>query len=418
MNRNERMSVIAGLYGNALEWYDFLLYASFAPLFATLFFPSDVPFVSLIATFGVFALGFVMRPIGGVVMGHYADIAGRRTVLIYSMLIMTLATTGIACLPDFSTAGLIAPVLFTGLRLLQGMAVGGELPGSTAFLIEHTFANYRGFAGSLVLGTAFLGIFLGSLTASILSAAFDYSFLLNWGWRLAYIIGGLLGVLGIYLRMQSKETSAFLKASITEELPAKVVFTRYKLELFLSVVFTSIMALGNYILIAYVTTFLVKSQGFTLASALWINLLALMLLTLCIPIMGYCSDLFGRRIILMSGLMGIFVFIFPCFLLFQSGDWWYTLAGELLLSLIIAPLNATVPTVIAEMFPTAVRTSGISIGYNIGQALFGGTLPLVAIALIELTGDTLAPAWYVFSFNVLVFVAWMFLRETYQTELG
>lgn len=417
MNRDERMSVIAGLYGNALEWYDFLLYASFAPLFAVIFFPSQVPFISLIATFGVFAIGFIMRPIGGVLLGHYADYAGRRKALILSMCIMTVATTAIALLPNFYTAGIIAPILFTLLRLMQGMAVGGELPGSTAFLIEHMYAHRRGFAGSLVLCTAFLGIFAGSLTASTLSAAFSYDYLLDWGWRFAYLLGGFLGIFGIHLRIKSMESSAFLKAQIVKELPAKLVFTQYKVQLLMSIVFTSLMALGNYILIAYVTTFLVKSEGFLLPQALFINLLALLLLTILIPIMGHFSDLFGRKPILLIGITGMFLFIFPCFWLFISGNWWYALWGELLLSCVLASLNATVPTIIAEMFPTSVRASGISIGYNLGQAIFGGTLPLVALTLIEITGNKLSPAWYVFLFSIGVLIAWKFLKESYQISL-
>ncbi len=418
MNRNEQMSVIAGLYGNALEWYDFLLYASFAPLFAIIFFPSNHPFISLIATFTVFAIGFIMRPIGGVLLGHYADHAGRRKALILSMCIMTASTTAIAFLPNFYTAGIIAPILFTVLRLLQGMAVGGELPGSTAFLIEHMYAHRRGFAGSLVLCTAFLGIFAGSLISSTLSAAFSYSYLLEWGWRYAYLLGGLLGIFGIVLRIKSMESSAFLKAEVVKELPAKLVFTKYKFQLFMSVVFTSLLAIGNYILIAYITTFLVKSEGFLLPQALFINLIALFFLTLLIPIMGYLSDIYGRKPILFCGIAGIFFLIFPCFWLFISGNWWYVLWGELLLSCILAPLNATVPTIIAELFPTPVRASGISIGYNLGQAIFGGTLPLVALTLIELTGNKLSPAWYIFVFSIGVLIAWKFLKETYQISLN
>lgn len=418
MNRKEWLSISAGLYGNALEWYDFLLYASFAPLFSKIFFPSQIPFISLMATFSVFAIGFIMRPIGGAILAHYADYAGRRKALILSMIIMTSSTTAIAFLPGFYTAGIAAPILFTLLRLLQGMAVGGELPGSTAFLIEHMDDHRRGLAGSLILSTAFLGIFAGSLTASLLSNTFSDSYLLYWGWRYAYLFGGILGIFGIILRIKSLESAAFLAAEVIHELPAKRVFTQYKFSLMMAIIFTSLMAIGNYILIAYVTTFLVKTEAFLLADALVINLFALMTLTLLIPLMGYCSDIFGRKPVLMSGIIGMMVFIFPCFWLFMSGNWWYVLLGQLMLSFILAPLNATIPTIIAELFPTSVRASGISIGYNLGQAVFGGTLPLVALALIEFTGDKLAPAWYVFGFSLLVFTTWFYLKETYREPLN
>ncbi|WP_133128109.1 MFS transporter [Legionella nagasakiensis] len=414
MESSEKRSIIAGLYGNALEWYDFLLYASFAPLFAEIFFPTDAPFLSMIATFTVFAIGFLVRPIGGALLGHYADHVGRRKALIVSVTIMTITTTFIAFLPTYQYAGIIAPILFTLFRLVQGIAIGGELPGSATFLIEHMFNYGRGFAGSLVLCTAFLGIFAGSLTASLLSAAIPYEQLAEWGWRLAYCIGGALGILGIYLRFKSVEPSTFLQEQPSEELPAKLVFTRYKKQLLLAVICTSILAVGNYMLIAYATSFLVKSASFSLNDALLINFISLFLLTLLIPVMGLLSDYLGRKVVFLSGIIGIFLLAFPIFWLLMSGSWWYALGSELLLGIVLSPINATVPTIIAEMFPTMVRASGTSIGYNIGQALFGGTAPLIAILLIEMTGNNYAPAWYMFIWTIIVILAARFLQETNQ----
>ncbi|HAT8178643.1 TPA: MFS transporter [Legionella pneumophila] len=417
MKQNTKHSIIAGLYGNALEWYDFLLYASFAPVFAEIFFPSKIHFVSLIATFSLFAIGFIMRPIGGLLLGHYADHVGRRRALILSMSVMTISTALIALLPDFNSWGIIAPILFSVLRLIQGLAVGGELPGSTTYLIEHMLQNRRGLAGSLVLSSAFLGIFIGALTASIFSTLFTGDSLLNWGWRYAYLLGGILGILGIYLRIKSFESPAFLKDKHTSELPAKVVFTRFKQQLFLSVIVTSILALANYVLIAYATTFLVKSEHFLLKDALLINLIALALLTVLIPLMGFLSDLVGRKPIFLMGIFSLCILIFPFFWLLLSGSWWKALWCELLLAIVLAPINATVPTIIAEMFPTSVRASGISISYNIGQALFGGTMPLVAFTLIELSNNKMAPAWYLFLWTIIVIPITIAMRESYQKEL-
>jgi proline/betaine transport protein TphA len=418
MGKDEKRSVLAGLYGNALEWYDFLLYASFAPIFAELFFPTKIEFISLITTFGVFAISFFMRPIGGFLIGHYADHAGRRQALILSVSIMTTATTCIAFLPTFHQVGIFAPLLFTLFRLIQGIAVGGELPGTATFLIEHTPAHRRGFAGSLILSTAFLGIFAGSFTASWVSYLVDHKQLYDWGWRLPYLIGGVLGVVGILLRIRSVESPSFLKAEPTQELPAKLVFLQHKKSLILAVLFTSIMALSNYVLIAYATTFLVKSEGFELNDVLIINLLALLLLTLLIPIMGLLSDRYGRKPIFVSGLIGISVFIFPFFWLMLSKHWWYILCSQLLLSIILAPLNATVPTIIAEMFPTPVRASGTALGYNLGQALFGGTVPLIAFTLIQITGAKIAPAWYILAWSLVVLMAVKFFNEDYRQKLA
>ncbi len=410
-------SVIAGLYGNALEWYDFLLYASFAPIFADVFFPSKVHFVSLIATFSLFAIGFIMRPIGGLLFGHYADKVGRRKALIVSMSIMTISTSLIALLPDFNSLGIFAPILFSVLRLVQGLAVGGELPGSTTYLIEHMFHNRRGLAGSLVLSSAFLGIFLGALIASLMSYLFKDHTLYIWGWRIPYLLGGTLGIVGIYLRIHSVESPSFLNAERSHEIPAKVVFTKFKKPLIISILITSIMALSNYVLIAYLNTYLVNSESFLLKDALLINLLALALLTCLIPPMGYLSDLVGRKPIFLTALALLFVFIFPIFYLLLSDNWWNIFFSELLLAMILAPINATVPTIIAEMFPTQVRASGISISYNIAQAIFGGTMPLLSFTLINLTGNNYAPAWYVFIWCIFVLSASFKLKESYRNQL-
>ncbi|HHT0594232.1 TPA: MFS transporter [Legionella anisa] len=417
MDPTKRKSIFAGLYGNTLEWFDFLLYANFTPLFAQLFFPSDEYFVSLLLTFGVFSVGFFMRPLGGILLGHYADQIGRRKTLILSVSIMTSSTACIALIPDFNSIGIIAPVLFIFFRLIQGIAVGGELPGSTTFLIEHMADHRRGFAGSLVLSTAFLGIFLGSLTASLLSVLLTENTLLAWGWRLAYLIGAFLGLIGIYLRITSVEPATFLKAQHTTELPAKIVFFGYTRKLVLAIIFTSIMAMSNYLLIAYITSFLVKSEGFLLKDALVANFIALLVLTLLIPLMGLLSDYFGRKPIFLLGALGIFIFIYPLFILFSSGIWWQILLGEIVLAIILAPLNAAVPTMLAEMFPTAIRASGVSIGYNIGQAVFGGTIPLVSLTLVELTGNKYAPAFYILFWVIIAIIAARFARETYLDKL-
>lgn len=417
MNKNEKYSIIAGLYGNTLEWYDFILYASFAPIFAEIFFPSTVHFISLLATFSLFAIGFIMRPIGGLIIGHYADYFGRRKALILSMTIMTLSTTLIAFIPDYNTIGVAAPVLFSILRLVQGLAVGGELPGSATYLIEHMFDHRRGLAGSLVLSSVFFGIFSGALIAALFSSIYSGEVLLNWGWRYTYLLGGILGILGILLRLKSSESPSFLKRDHTIEIPAKLIMTQFKKPLFLSVLITSIMALANYMLIAYVTTFLVRYQGFVLHDALLINLLSLLMLTLLIPVMGFISDLIGRKPVYLLGLLLLIACIFPIFWLLLSKNWWNVFWCEVLLAIVLAPINATVPTMLAEMFPTSVRASGISIGYNIAQALFGGTMPLVALLLIELTGNKLAPAWYLFIWAIVVLIATFYVRESYKKTL-
>lgn len=410
MSDHNRLNITAGLYGNALEWYDFLLFASFSPIFAKLFFPSHSYFISLVSTFGVFALGFLIRPLGGFVLGYYGDKLGRRKTLIFSITIMTLATLLIAFLPSYSHIGLAAPILFMLLRLLQGFAVGGELPNSATFLIESIAQKHKGLAGSLTFSTAFLGIVAGAGVATAISNMISPE-QLNWAWRYAYVLGGLLGLIGIYMRLRCTESPVYLEHTHTaSKTPFKIIFAEYKLTLFTAALMTSILAAGNYLLIAYTTVFLTKTIGFTLAQALEINFIALFLLVILIPMMGLIADVIGCQKLYKLGLILILVGIFPVFLLLKQADFIHALYGEIILAILLAPINATIATIITDMFPVNIRASGISMGYNIGQGLFGGTVPLISLTLIEYTGNVLAPAWYIFGLALVVLISIGFLK--------
>lgn len=417
MTSDEKRSVFAGLYGNALEWYDFLLYANFAPVFARYFFPMEVPFLSLLATFAVFALGFLVRPLGGILLGLYADRLGRRQALVISVCTMTASTLAIALLPGFNTMGIMAPLLFVGLRMIQGIAVGAELPGSTTFLVEHMSEKHRGFAGSLILTTAFIGTLTGALVASLLSHAFSASFMLSMGWRIAYLFGALLGLIGIYLRLKSIDPAIYSHNRTDKASPIRSLLSTHRQELLFATFLTSILAIGNYLLIAWLTTFLVETRKFPLSEALSINVIGMLTLTLLIPFMGWLSDKLGRRPVFLAGALGLAVLIFPLFWLLLEKNWWHILFAAMVFAALLAPLNATVPTMLAEMFPTAMRATGVAAGYNLGQALFGGTLPMVAFALVEYTGNVYAPAFYVLAFAAIALLVICMHRETAHASL-
>lgn len=404
-------SVVAGLFGNALEWYDFLLYASFAPLFAKLFFVATSPFIATLLTFSVFAIGFIVRPLGGMLIGHYADIYGRRYALILSVSIMTASTICIGFLPTTETIGIAAPILFTLCRMVQGIAVGGELPSSATYLIEHMFPTRRGFAGSLVLSTAFLGIMAGAVVAAMLSRSLDLSALSSWGWRVAYWLGGLLGLLGIYLRVYAHESPEFA-ASSSLKLPVAALFSHHTKAVLVASSLTSLMALGNYLVVAFIPSFLVNYTDLAIDDALLINMISLCCLTIFIPLFGLLSDTIGTRRLYIMAALALVVCTYPIFYLINSGVWIQVVTAEIVLCLLLAPLNATVPSLLIALFPANVRTSGVSLGYNVGQALFGGTAPLVAFSLIELSGSTYSPAWYLVSMAAAVCATATFTLKT------
>lgn len=242
--------------------------------------------------------------------------------------------------------------------------------------------------GCLVMGTAFFGIFIGAITSTLMTLSLTPDALHNWGWRIPFLVGGALGIIGIFIRLRTQESAKFITAKEKNTAPLKQLFLHFRKELFLTILLTSIMAVGNYTVIAFIVTFLVKIQGFNLKEANLINLISMFTIIILIPLMGMLSDKFGRKPIFKIGLIGFILFSLPVFWLLSQKHFIYALAGDLLLCVILAPIAALIPTLLAELFPTHVRASGTTMGYNTCLAAFGGTAPLVALALTHATGSS------------------------------
>lgn len=415
---SSKKTFLAGLFGNTLEWYDFILYANFAPLIASLFFPAKNPLISLLITFAVFATGFLARPFGAILFGTIGDHLGRRKALIISMCVMSIPTCLIGILPTYATVGMLAPILLTLLRIVQGIAVSGELNSATTYLIEHVAPMRRGFAGSLVMCTAFVGILTGAAIATATTFSLSQTQLHNWGWRVPFLLGGILGIIGIFIRMQSKESPKFLEKKETVKVSSlRQIFCHYPKELILTIFVTCIMAVGNYVIIAYVVTMLDKLEGFSLQDANTINLISMLFFVILIPIMGSLSDSIGRKPVFKMGLIGSIILSLPIFWLLTQHHFGLALLGDLLLCLTLAPIAGLIPTLIAELFPTHVRNTGTTLGYNIALAIFGGTLPLVALGLVNMTNNHLAPAFYIILCAIISSIALAFIKESHKKTL-
>ncbi|MCX7115040.1 MAG: MFS transporter [Gammaproteobacteria bacterium] len=412
--------VLAGAIGNALEWYDFTIYAFFVPIIATQFFPNKDPFVSLLATFGVFAVGFLVRPLGAVLFGYIGDHAGRKKALVVSMIMMSFPTFFIGLLPNYEHIGLMAPMLLIALRIIQGLAVSGELTTATVFLIEHADKNRRGIAGSLAMSGALGGMVLSALFASLISELVGDANLVAWGWRIPFLMGGLIGVIGLIIRLNSVDPAVYQEVQVGRKekvsrasVKNHVTSLNYR-TLYTGIFLTSLMATSNYFLIGFFNTFLMKTMGMPMRPVMLINTIAITVLVILTLLMGRLSDYVGRKPVLGAGIVCMAAFSYPIFWLLTQHDIYLALCGELLFALAAGALTGLIPTTLAEMFDTYHRNMGISISYNISLALFGGTAPLIAITLVASTNQLFAPAWYLMGCATLAFLALLTVKESYQ----
>ncbi len=416
----QKKVVLAGAIGNALEWYDFTIYAFFVPIIATQFFPNKDPFLSLLATFGVFAVGFLVRPLGAILFGYIGDHAGRKKALIISMMMMSFPTFLIGLLPNYSAIGTMAPLLLVGLRIIQGLAVSGELTTATVFLIEHADQNRRGIAGSLAMAGALLGMVLSSVFATTMTELVSDVQLAAWGWRVPFLLGGLVGIMGFVLRLRSIDPAVYEQIHTSKEQGARRVSVKRHISslnyrtLFIGILLTSIMGIANYFLIAYFNIFLSKTQGLPLRPVMLVNMIAITIQIIMTLLMGRLSDHVGRKRVLGVGILSLAALACPIFWLLTQHDIYMALIGEVLFATAAGAITGLIPTTLAEMFDTYHRNMGISISYNISLAIFGGTAPLVAITLVESTHHLFAPAWYLMACATLAFLSLLTLNESYK----
>jgi MHS family proline/betaine transporter-like MFS transporter len=387
-------TVVAGVIGNVLEWYDFALFGFFAPVISRLFFPSEDRLASLLATFGVFAIGFVMRPVGGAVFGHIGDRVGRKKALELSVILMAVPTTLVGVLPTYHRIGIAAPIILTLVRMLQGASVGGELIGSMSFLGEHSPAGRRGLLGSWTSCSATGGVLIGSAVAALVTRTLPHVALLAWGWRVPFLCGSLVGLAGLWLRRGIAESPRFSEETEVARSPVTEALRRDTRAILGTFGLASLMAVGFYLPFVWLSTWMAHINRPPLDDALTVNTIALAAFTALIPAGGMLSDRLGRKPVLVAGAGAFLVLTYPLFLLLSRGTFASALGAQLAFAVCGALFIGTCPAAFVEMFPTRTRYSGIAIGYNLAQAILGGTTPLIATWLIRATGNDRAPAFY------------------------
>lgn len=395
-----RRVIVAASIGNALEWYDVIVYGFFAATISKLFFPSADETVSLLLALGTFAVAYVVRPLGAVVLGAYADRVGRKAALMLSIRLMMLGTLLIAIMPPYAQIGVIAPILILFARLVQGFSAGGEFGSATAFLVEHA-PNRRGFMASWQFASQGFSTLLASAFGTVLTATLSEAQMESWGWRIPFLFGLLIGPVGYYIRRYVDEAGEFVEAADIERAPVKDTFRTQKGRMLVAMGALAVSTAISY-LITYMPTFAMTELDLPASTGFAATLVSGIVLTVMTPIVGHLSDRFGRVRIMVLFAVLILLLMYPSFAFLVA---YPGFAVILVVMFVIGALKAgyfaPLPAMMAELFPVTNRATGMSVSYNVGVMTFGGTTPLVIVWLVDATGDKLAVTYYLMALAVL-----------------
>jgi MFS transporter, MHS family, proline/betaine transporter len=412
--RAVRRGVIAGIVGNMLEWYDFALFGFFAREIGTHFFPAHDPTASLLAAFGTFAAGFLMRPVGGALFGWVGDRYGRKQALIWSVLAMAFPSFFIGLLPSAATIGLAAPILLLIFRLLQGLAVGGEYMASAVFLVEGAPPGRRGLMGSWGPIGASAGILLGSAAGAIVNGAMSPEQVSAYGWRIPFLVGLAVGLGGLAIRRHYVERVPHQPVAKS---PLREAFRTHWGTMLHLVALVAGGGVGFYTVFVYASTWLEQTANVPARTALGLNTAAMGLTLLAVPTAGWASDRIGRRPVLAVSAGALMLLAYPCMRLMGTGEPKAIMLGQGVLAILIGANLGIMPVTMAELAPWRVRCTVLSVAYNVSIALLGGTTPMVAAWLVARTQAPLAPAVYVALASGLTFVAALFLPRMVRHSL-
>jgi len=409
--------IIAATIGNVLEWFDFLVYGFFAVTIAEVFFPAHNPTVSLLVTFGTFGLAYLVRPLGAVVVGTYTDRAGRKAGLTLSIGLMMIGTALMVVTPGYATIGIAAPIIITIARLLQGFSVGGEFGSAVAFLVEHG-GQRRGFSASWQWATTGIVSIIVSLFGLALTTQLSHQQLVDWGWRLPYVFGLLVGPAGLYIRSRMTETPEFLEAKKPRHMPISDMLRRHPIPVLLALG-ASVVSNSSYYLLLYVPTYGVKTLHLPAYTGFAATLVGGIILAVFSVLAGHWSDktVPRTRLMLITG----WLFLLAAYPSFWLMDAYPSLATAMFavgfLNLIKAGYSGVLPSVLCEQFPVETRAVGVAFAFSISVTIFGGFAPFVATWLIAQTGDPLSPAYYLMATAALSITAlWAIERRVRKVD--
>ena len=420
--RTLRRAISASAMGNMTEWFDYGVYAYAATYIAKAFFPSGNDAAATLNTLLVFAVSFVLRPVGGLVLGPIGDRLGRRRVLATTIILMAGSTFCVGLVPGYATIGLWAPVLLVVLRMVQGFSTGGEYGGAATFMAEYAPDRKRGFFGSFLEFGTLAGFTLAAAVVLVVELVIGTAAMQDWGWRIPFLLGGPLGLVGLYLRSRLEDTPVFRELEEQDQVEdaatsaLKDLLTTYWKPLLTLGGLVIALNVCNYTLLAYMPTYLEQKIGLSSQSSLLLLIVGQLVMMALIPFSGRLSDRFGRKPVWWLSLAGLFVAAVPAYVLMAKG-FAPALLGFAVLGVLYVLQLSTISATFPAMFPTQVRFAGFAISYNVFTALFGGTAPAVNEKLIAVTGTDLAPAFSMMAACVVGAVALVFVPETARASI-
>lgn len=425
-DKTMRRAVAAAAIGNVTEWYDFGVYAYLVPTIEKVFFSGLPKSVAVIYTFGVFAVSFLVRPLGGFIFGPLGDRIGRTKVLAITVIMMAAGTTVLGLLPSYAAIGIAAPLLVLLVRLIQGLSTGGEYGGAMTFIAEYSADRRRGFFGSWLEFGTLTGYALGATLVTVLTTALSPDQMVSWGWRLPFLLALPLGVAGVYLRTKLEETPAFeqmLASSEEHQGPTakealRGVFADHWRTMLLAGGIIVAWNVTNYMLTSYVPTYLTETlpskgeHGVSETASQLLQIAVLIILMVVITFLGRLSDRLGRRPMLLIGAAALVVLGLPSVLLLRAGSLFTTFLGLLVMGLMLVCFSSTAPSTLPAMFPTHLRYSGLSVTFNLFVSAFGGTTAIVVSGLVLASGDLNWPGYYLIAAGVVGAVCAYLLKES------
>ncbi|WP_176054867.1 MFS transporter [Paraburkholderia caribensis] len=411
----------ASFIGNFVEWFDYASYGYLATVIAIVFFPETDGTTGLLAAYGVFAISFIVRPVGGIVWGHFGDKIGRRASLSLSILIMSCSTFAIALLPTYAQVGMLAPVLLLLVRVIQGFSASGEYAGASAFLAEYAPANRRGVYTSIVPASTAAGLLFGSILIALLHAALSSDQLHSFGWRLPFLLAAPFGLIGRYIRVRLEDTPRFKALEQDQQVaraPIAELLGKHRAKMLIAFGVTCLNAVAFYLVLSYMPTYLSTEMGMDETASFIAATISLTAYIGLIFVMGTLSDRIGRKSMLIGASILFAVLTVPLFKGLAGAGFMTIVAIQIAFGALLTMNDGTLPCFLAEIFPTRVRYSGFAFCFNAANAVFGGTAPLVATWLIGATGSKLAPAWYLVGAAGVALVAMIGSRETSHSPLA